>query len=299
MTRRRDTPTVGVSIAAALAASLTFAGLLAAHDFWLVPNALRFAPGAQMEVLGQSGTRFPMSDGPTQPAQVAEARLVGASSDEKLSDLSVSGKSLSIKHKPARAGQYIVAVALVSRSARTTPARLQRYIALEGAPELAARYEKDGAYPKVDSVTQISAKYAKSIVEVGANGPRAFDKTLGHALEIVPLRDPARLRAGDSLAVRLLFHGRPVGNASLRAGSAPPSAVAGDSAVRAALAGRTDQVIVTGADGVAKLRINEAGLWNVRVLHAAAMAGMPEHWEAFFATLVFSVSGTESRAGDR
>lgn len=290
--KSRTARRLGVAAAFALTAIGISAGVLTAHDFWLVPNALTFAPGAQLEVLGQSGTTFPTSSGPTQPAQVAEARIVGARSDEKIVDLSVSGKSLALRHKPTAPGQYIVAAALVSRTARTTPAQLQRYIGLEGAPELAAQYEKDGVYPKVDSVTRVSAKFAKTIVEVGAKGRRAFDKVVGHALEIVPLRDPSALAVGDSVGVRLLFRGKPVKNAYLRAGSAPVAALSGDSMALAAAAARQGQVIVTGADGVAKLAISDAGLWNVRTVYAAPMSGMPEHWEVFFVTIVFSVNAS-------
>ena len=285
----------GAAVAGAVAATLVSAAVLTAHDFWLVPNALTFAPGTSLEVLGQSGSSFPKSGGVTQPAQVAEARIVGKSSDDKITDLSVSGKSLKLTHKPAAAGQYVVAVALVSRTAKTTPAALQRYIALEGAPELAARYEQEGKYPKVDSVSRITAKYAKTIVEVGSNGPRAFDKLLGHALEIVPLDDPAHTHAGGSMRVRLLFHGKPVANAHLRAGWGSPAAVH-DTTAGPVTPSRPDQVIVTDAGGVAKVAVSEAGLWNVRTVYGAAMQGMPEHWEVFFSTMVFSVSG--SMGGD-
>lgn len=281
---------LGAVVGAALTGLLVSASVLVAHDFWLVPNALAFSAGEPLEILGQSGTSFPASDGATRPAQVAEARIVGASSDEQITDFSVSGKSLMIRHKPARAGQRIVALALVTRTARTVPGRLQRFIALEGAPELAAQYEREGTFPKTDSVTQVSAKYAKAIVEIGSGGPRAFDKVVGHALEIVPLRDPALLKAGDSLDVRLLFRGKPVPHVHLRAGSAPPAAVTGDSVALALAKARPSQVIVTGADGVARLRISDAGLWNVRTLYAAPTDGMPGQWEAFFATIVFSVN---------
>lgn len=268
---------------------IALATALSAHDFWLVPNALTFAAGAPIEVLGQSGSKFPTSGGATQPEQVAEARVVGKSSDEKISDLAVSGKSLRLRHKPVAAGQYVVGVALASRSARTTPARLQRYIGLEGAPELAARYAQEGKYPKTDSVTQMSAKFAKTIVEVGANGPRAFDKPIGQTLELIPLDDPARARVGESVRVRLLFRGKAVPNVHLRAGWGSQSAVAADPATVPAPA-QADQVIVTGTDGVATVAITQAGLWNVRTLYAAAMQGMPEHWEVFFSTMTFSVN---------
>ncbi|PHX97582.1 MAG: hypothetical protein CK531_02915 [Gemmatimonadetes bacterium] len=285
----------GAAVAGAVAATLVSAAVLAAHDFWLVPNALTFASGASLEVLGQSGSSFPKSGGVTQPAQVAEARIVGKSSDEKITDLSVSGKSLMLRTKPGRAGQYVVAVSLTARNARTTPAALERYIALEGAPELAARYEQDGKYPKVDSVSRITAKFAKTIVEVGSDGARAFDKVLGQALEIVPLDDPAHTHAGGSMRVRLLFHGKPVANAHLRAGWGSPAAVH-DTTAGPATPSRPDQVIVTNADGVAQMAVAEAGLWNVRTVYGAAMQGMPEHWEVFFSTMVFSVSG--STGGD-
>jgi len=213
----------GAAAAGAVAATLMSAAALTAHDFWLVPNALTFAAGGSVEVLGQSGSSFPKSGSATLPARVADARIVGRSSDQKITDLSVSGKSLKLTHKPVAAGQYVVAVSLATVTAKTTPAGLQRYIALEGAPELAARYEQEGKYPKLDSISRITAKYAKTIVEVGSNGARAFDKVLGQALEIVPLDDPAHTHAGGTMRVRLLFHGKAVANAHLRAGWGSPS----------------------------------------------------------------------------
>jgi nickel transport protein len=43
----------------------------------------------------------------------------------------------------------------------------------------------------------------------------AFAKPLGLALEIVPLADPATLKAGDRLTVQVLLQGRPLADASL------------------------------------------------------------------------------------
>jgi ketosteroid isomerase-like protein len=288
MNRPKRTLRIGGAIAFAAVAILASVAVLDAHDFWLVPNALAVASGSDIEVLGQSGVRFPTSGGATQPTQVAEARIVGKSSDEKITDLSVSGKSLALRHKPRSAGQYVVAVALATRNARTTPARLQRYIALEGAPELAAQYEKDGAYPKADSVTQMSAKFAKTIVQVGDKGGRAYDKPVGHALEIVPLDDPSAVRVGGTVRVRLLFHGKPLSGAALRAGWGLPADVRADTP---SVAPKPDQVVTTDAKGIATISVTDAGLWNVRTLYAAGMKGMPEHWEVYFATIVFGVSG--------
>jgi hypothetical protein len=233
--------------------------------------------------------KFPTSQTAVAPDRVAEARLIGVDSDERLTDLTTSGNSLLIRHRPTAPGQRIVAVALVSRSARTTPDRLQRYIALEGAPELADRYARENAYPKTDSVTQISAKFAKTFVEIGDGGPRAFRRAVGHALELVPVNDPSTLLAGDTLVIRLLYHGQPVASAHLHAGAAAPGVTATSDSTQAAVPGGKDLGAETGSDGVARIVVGEAGLWNVRALHAAPK-GPEGPWEVFFATLVFAVA---------
>ena len=40
---------------------LVLAGTLAAHDFWIVPNAFEVAGDGWIEVKGQTSTRFPTS----------------------------------------------------------------------------------------------------------------------------------------------------------------------------------------------------------------------------------------------
>lgn len=258
-------------------------GLLA-HDFWLVPVRFDSTPGSSLEVHGQTGSRFPTSQSAVSVERVAEARLLGAPDDERLTNLSVSGQSLVIKHVPRSAGQRVVAVTLQPTSRRVAVAGLKRYIGLEGAPELAESLDGQGAFAGFDSATMKAQKFAKTIVEIGQAGPRAFARTAGHGLEIVPLSDPRALHPGGQLSVRLLFRGAPVAGAYLRAGIAP------DSARDGSVASRPDTVIVTNGDGVATMSIVE-GLWNVRTLHAAPLQSSRTEWDVFFGTLVFRVAG--------
>jgi ketosteroid isomerase-like protein len=259
-------------------------GALSAHDFWIVPNAFAVATGASMEVRGQTSVRFPTSGSAVTPDRVGEARVISASSDDRISDLSVAGKSLLLKHRPAAAGQRVVAVALVSRMSHAAPAGLKRYIGLEGAPELAERYDREGLFAKSDSLTQKTTKYAKTIVEVGRGGPRAYAKAAGHALEFVPVTDPSTLRVGDTIAVRLLFRGRALGNVHLHAGAAPEVALEDSSALPAEA---KDLSLTTDASGVVRVPIDQQGLWNLRTLHAAPVADGSLEWEVAFATIVF------------
>lgn len=286
--------------------ALTASGsLLAAHDFWIIPMNFSVESGGSLELRGQTGSSFPLSMSAVTPDRVAEARLIGASGEERLTDLTVSGKSLMLRHRPSARGQRVVAVSLASRTARTTPDRLKRYIALEGAPALAERYEREGAYPKTDSVTQTSAKFAKSVLEVGRGGPRAFDKIAGHLLELVPQVDPATLHAGGTLPVLLLYRGKPVAGAHLHAGVA--RVAVGDAPVRAAESAPAAPVaaneprdisLETDANGIARVPVNEAGIWNVRTLHGAPAPGSSGGtWEVYFATLVFNVGAGSQQEG--
>ena len=241
----------------------TAAGVLAAHDFWLVPDAFAVAPGGWVEVRGQTSSAFPTSESAVALDRIADARLLSATGADPLTGLSHLGTSLRVRHRPTATGQYLIAMALKPRSLREGSAGFRRYMELEGATELAQRYAREGLLPTTDSITRRYAKYAKTVVEVGQGGARAFDRVAGHPLEFVPLTDPAALRAGDSLAVRLLFRGRPLAGAHLHAGAAPAQssgAGQGSTAARASAAVAQDLSLVTDALGIARIPVAREGV---------------------------------------
>ena len=262
-------------------AAVVIASVAYAHDFWLVPNAFQVSEGALLEVRGQTSSRFPTSDAAVTPDRVTEARVIGAKDEVRVTDLSTLGTSLVLRQRPRGAGQRIVAVSLGWRAVRASGPGFKRYIELEGNPALAARYEREGLLPTTDSITRRYAKYAKTIVQVGAGGPRAFSRIAGHPLEFVPLRDPSSVGVGDTLRVRVRYQGQPLGNARLHAGVAVEGTEPHETAVD------------TDAQGVALIPLARPGLWNVRTLHVVpSPAGSGADWESHFATMVWSVAGS-------
>lgn len=277
-------PRIARCAVAALAALALSAGGLVAHDFWLVPTAFHLAPGAQVEVLAQTSSLFPTSRSAITTDRVAEARLIGAGEPERITNLAVAGRSLRLRARPTTAGQRIVAVTLQPRAVRESPESFRRYLALEGAPELLARYEREGLLPR-DSITRRYAKYAKTIVEVGTGGPRSYARAAGHPLEFVPLTDPSGLRTGDTLPVRLLYGGQPLVGAHVHAGRAAASALTDTAAARAAAL--EDRSLVTDSAGVVQVAITRDGIWNVRTLWIVpAPRGSGADWDVHWATLV-------------
>ena len=280
-TARKRVTSTGRALLIVGVLALGITGGLLAHDFWIVPMQFASAPGAAIEVRGVTGSRFPVSQSAVAVERVLEARIIGSTEDERIADLSVSDRFLILKHAPRSAGQRVVAVSLQPASRRVATAGLKRYIGLEGAPELAEALEKQGAFAGFDSATMKTQKFARSIVDVGQGGPRAFSRTAGHGLEIVPLSDPGTLHPGGQVAVRLLFRGAPVAGAYLRAGTAADSAKG---------IAASDTTVVTNSEGVATMTVRQ-GLWNVRSLHAAPMSSSRTDWEVYFGTLVFRVAG--------
>ena len=264
------------------------ASALAAHDFWIIPDAFRIATGQPLVIRTATGTKFPASESAVRAEQVAEAKVLGAipAADQPLGAFTISGNSLIVEHRPSADGQRVVAFALQPSSRRMAGEGLARYLRLEGAPLVAERYAREGRLP-TDSVLLRSTKYAKMLVEVGRGGPAAFGRSANHALEIIPLSDPSTATAGDSLALRVIAAGQPLPGAQVHAGRAPA-----EGETRGA-----DLDLVADASGVVRVPIARAGTWNVRTAHAAPAPSDPATWDVWWATFVFSA--TEGSAVSR
>lgn len=286
ITRRHSRLQSKLRPALAAAILLGAAGPLAGHDFWLVPLGFTVAVGENLTVLGQTSSAFPSTLSAVTPDRIASARIVDAQGETPIREYAVAGNSLRLTHRPQSAGQKIVAVTIHPRNVRESAASFQNYLVVEGAPEALERLRREGRVP-TDSVTRRYAKYAKSLVTVGRDGPAAWAKPVGHPLEFVPVQETS-VGVGGTMAVRLLFRGMPVAGANLHAGFVPMAAAADQ---LNALAGKEQHVkLTTDAQGIARVPVRAAGLWNVRTIHIVeADRGSGADWDTHWATLVFAV----------
>lgn len=275
-------PRRNVTTAVAAFTSFFAAGALLAHDFWIVPNAFVVATGAPLEIRGQTGISFPVSVSAVAPERVTDARVIGSAGTARLGGFTQSGTSLLVTHRPGGTGQHVIAIALAGRVTRQSAEGFRRYLALEGAADLVERYSRTGQLP-TDSISMRSTKHAKTVVEIGSGGPRAFAALAGHPLEIVPVSDPGRAGVGSTAAFRVLFRGQPLAAAHIHAGG---DRTARDSAPELSL--NTD------ASGVVRVPVDRNGLWNVRAAHAVpSVAGSGADWDVYWATFVFRAGPQE------
>ena len=268
------------------AATLVFVSTSSAHDFWLIPDMFGFAAGSTVHVNGRSGTRFPAGT-PVQPTRILEARILGASSDTKITEMAVEGTSLRLHQKPEAAGQYLVVAATNPplRATRTVPANMIRFLRAEGGAAEAGRLEADVAFMKNDSVLYMSRSYAATILQLGTAGPRAFTRTAGYPLEFVPVNDPAHVHVGDTLHVRVIGNGKAVPGIGIDAvPAADTTAASGTTTTSEMVALKAD------ADGVVHLPLTKAGPWMLRSAFAAAkQGGATNEFEIARTTYVFNV----------
>lgn len=278
-----------IRIALGVATALSVgAGTVLAHDFWLVPDAFQVGEGAEIRLRGQTSSDFPTSESAVTVDRVAEARAIGANGEARIGDLSVAGTSLLLRYRPEGPGQWVVAVRLHPRSMRESVASFRRYVELEGAPEALSAVDRMRR-PATDSLTRRYTKYAKTLVEVGQNGPRAFDRVVGHPLEFVPLEDPAATAVGGILPIRLLYRGEPLAGARVHAHAATQPGQEQHEGAHHAL--------FTDDQGVVRVRLDGAGLWNIRTLQIVQSdAGSGADWDAHWATLVWEVRDGDVRA---
>jgi ketosteroid isomerase-like protein len=291
---RQPLAIVLVTVTAVLAAATT----LGAHDFWLVPNAFQLGAGDTLTVLGQTSSHFPTTESAVAVDRVADARVIGAGTETPIRDLSIADKSLRLRARPGAPGQYVVAARLHWRSSRESAESFRRYLQLEGAPAALERIDREGLLAGRDSVTRRYAKYARTLVQVGRGGGKAFSRAAGHPLEFIPVNDPGMLRPGDTLHVRLVLLGKPAANARVHAGAVEWTGGAPTS--RDTVPAAADVELVSDAKGNIRIPITSGGLWNVRTIQIVqSPAGAAADWDAHWATFVFLVAaGSASRTSD-
>ena len=284
---------VTVLTAAGVIAGAAFYSVLDAHDFWLVPDPFAVASGGVISVLGQSGTRFPSSESATPPNRIVDARVIGAGTTIKVTDLTTDGKSLRLRERPSSAGEYVVAVTLAPRSTKAAVAALRRYLTLEGAGDEDARLERDGAFQGRDSIAYRVEKYAKTIVQVGSGGARGFATSAGHALEFILLTDPANAHVGDTIAIRIVAGGSPAANIMVHAGAAVDSLLRGQGP-----GSDPDLHLRADGQGVVRVPLSKPRFWNVRAAHVTTTAASGE-WVVAWTTFVFPAGAShELSRGD-
>ena len=247
---------------------------ISAHDFWLVPNKFRIAPGDSLIISANTGMDFPSSLSAVTPDRIDRFILVGESKKENITELTVQDKSLVANYSFEISGTYVIAAALKPKEIKLTGKEFNVYLLSDGLPNIYELRKKEGILDK-DAVEHYS-KYPKTIIQVGNKTDNSPIKPIGLPIEIVPQVNPYKLKKGDELEVFVLFQGKPLPNADL-AWSFP---------------GRGEEFagsIKTDEKGFASIPLIKAGPYVIRLTHMEWVKKPTHEWESYWTSLTFEV----------
>lgn len=200
---------------AALALALPAA--LAAHTFWLQPVSHTVDPGEKVTVDFRVGDAGEQSHWALHWERVASLRLYGPDGViDQLAAVRPSGPDTEGTAQftaPIREGSYVLGFESTPSYSSLEAGDFNIYVAHEGLTAVAAHR---GATGTIDAPgTELYARRAKALVQVGEERTDNVTKPVGQLLEIVPLANPFALAAGDLLPVQVLWRGKPLEGASL------------------------------------------------------------------------------------
>jgi len=96
--------------------------------------------------------------------------------------------------------------------------------------------------------------FAKAIFYAEKPGGSAYKTVLGHAIEMIPQKDPCLLKTGDYLPIKVLFKGEPLAGEYVYA-----TYVGFSTRAEYAFTAKTDTA------GIVNIRITEPGIWWVKI----------------------------------
>ena len=175
-------------------------------------------------------------------------------------------------------GTYVVGASLLPREITLSAKEFNEYLETDGVPDVLEARRKAGEMEK--GATERYSKHVKSIVQVGADRTGDFAHVLGYPAELIPLDNPYALRARSVLRVRAMVDGKAVPNQLVVWG--------GRFRNEGRFAQRTAR---TNADGVAQVRLENAGQYFVKFIHMTPYQGPDKvDYESKWATLTFEIN---------
>jgi hypothetical protein len=198
--------------ALALAASAT----AAAHTFWLEPAKHNPDPGEEMTVAFRVGDAGEVNAWALHWDRVASLRLYGPDGViDQLAALRPTGpdeQGRALISVPS-AGSYVLGFESNPSFSDLAAEPFNAYVAHEGLSAIAAHRQATGTM--MANGTELYARRAKALLQVGDQQTGNVTRPIGQLLEIVPLANPFALAPGDKLTVQLLWRGAALEGASL------------------------------------------------------------------------------------
>lgn len=257
--------------------TFTLAGPSAfAHDYWLQPDKFFVAakaPATLRLYLGHEGTN--VVERPYQKKMTLRFELVSADSTRDLKQGAKNNAKPARQIKSLPAGTHWAVLKRDVSHITLKPAKFTSYLKHEGLERIIKARAEAGESKKAGR--ERYGRYLKCLLQAGDKRDDTWKRVLKLKLEIVPLSNPASLKPGGSLQVRVLFEGQPL----------PGSAIF---CIQKSDGKATMQSTKTDKAGVAKFAVKSKGAYLVRLVHMRrTKSSKRADWESFWGAMAFGV----------
>ena len=206
------------TFAAAAALAIALSSHASAHTFWLQPEAHEIEVGENLRVDFKVGDAGDVSDWGLYWERIGSLRLYTA---EGRADLQGAVRTTSMDDPGTarlsleKPGTHILAFESNPSFSDLEAERFNNYLDHEGLTAIANHRAATGTAQQNGS--ELYARRAKTLLQVGDELSNHVTKPIGHTLEIVPLTNPFALEPGEKLEVSVLWRGRPLAGALVHA----------------------------------------------------------------------------------
>lgn len=245
---------------------------LSAHDFWIEPSSFRPAVGSQLSVSLRVGEHFRGEPVPRAAPKIVKFVIATAAGEVPIGGL--PGTDPAGFARVTTPGFLVIGYRSSRTSITLEPEKFEKYLQDEGLDQVVKARAAKNESGKPGS--EVYSRCAKSLVAGNGTGEAGFDRALGFTLELVLESNPLKLRAGDTMKMRLLYEGRGLAGGLVK------------------LTHRDDPdntaTARTGADGSVSFKLPRKGVWLARVVHMVpAPADTGADWESLWASVTFEV----------
>jgi uncharacterized GH25 family protein len=260
---------------------LLLAAPASAHEYWLAPSTYQAGARDTVAVTAFVGTGFRGERKPYAAPRTMRFTM-HANRAIDLSTRAINGELEWSRVLTADDGGAVIVYESSFTPIELPAAEFDAYLRLEGLDEPLRARARLGA-----TAGPGRERYARCPKTwIAGRDPSRVMKPLGLPIEIVPLDDPLRVA---TLRVRVLFGGRPLAGALLRAwhqplatGATPLDAAARDS-VGPVAQNRTN------AQGIASVRVDRPGEWLLSAVHMTPSTDREvADWESRWASFTFA-----------
>ena len=272
-----------VHLGALAVVALVLGAPLHAHDFWIEPTTFAPTTGAIVGIRARVGDGF-LGDPVPRDSALLDQLVI----EDEQGRRPVAGQEgsdpVGLLRVPAPGLKVIGYLGKPSR-VELPPDKFNNYLEQEGLDAVAAL--RGARHQTRTGARELFTRCAKTLLLIGAADDAQRDRTLGCPLELVADGNPYTRSAGDTLIVRVLHGGRPLGGTLVVAiNRKQPSP---------RVTARADR------NGRVALRLPVGGVWLIKTVHMVpAPPGSNADWASYWASLTFDMpAGARPAHGGR